>query len=122
MSLKRSFMEWSKIYLLALCLTLAVIFSGASLYALLMNKPFLDTLRLIWIIAAVILMSIGIVSIIPLSEHSYMSPHGRGRAGVNPAMIREGVKHMRKREPKELGIVLGIVGLTLLVLYFLALS
>ncbi|MCK4482791.1 hypothetical protein KAU55_06155 [Candidatus Bathyarchaeota archaeon] len=115
-------MEWSKIYLLALFLTLAVIFSGTSLYALSMNKPFLDTLRLAWIIAAVILMSIGIVSIIPLSEHSYMSPHGRGRAGVNPAIIREGVKHMRKREPKKLGIIFGIVGLTLLVLYFLALS
>lgn len=115
-------MEWSKIYLFALFLALVVIFSGTLLYALLTNKPFLDALHLIWIIVAVILMSIGIVSIIPLSEHSYMSPYGRGRAGVNPAIIREGAKHMRKREPKKLGIVLGIVGLTLLVLYFLTLS
>ena len=122
MSLKRIFMEWSKIYLLTLFLTLVVIFSGTLAYALLVNKPYFDALGLIWIIAAAILMSIGIVSIIPLSEHSYMSPHGRGRAGVNPAIIREGVKHMRKRDPKNLGIVLGIVGLTLLVLYFLALS
>lgn len=120
MSLKEKLVEWSKLYLLALSVTLALIASGTLLYAIWMNKPFLDVLRWTLIIGIFVLIGIGFVSILPLSEYSYMSPHGRGRAGVNPALIREGIKHMRGgKESKKIEILLGIVGLTLLLIYFL---
>jgi uncharacterized membrane protein YkgB len=55
-----------------------------------------------------ILIGIGIVSLLPLSEYAYMR-----QAGLNPPIAREIPKHQRrKRERRELGILLGIVGIT----------
>jgi len=39
-------------------------------------------------------------------------------AGINPTITREEMKHIRAgREPKKMGITLGIVGLTLFLIY-----
>jgi len=115
MSLQKKIMEGFKLYSLALLVTLTVILMGTLLYATLTNKPFLDTLRSTLIIGVIALTAVGFVSGLPLSEYSYI------RAGaLNPAIMREGERHARRRrEPRKLGIILGIVGLTLLVIYFL---
>jgi hypothetical protein len=112
-------MEWFRLYLLALSVSLTVIVSGAFLYATWTNRPFIDVLGWTLLLGAFILIGLGIVSLLPLSEYSYASPHGWGRAGANPVILREGVKHMvkKKREPRKRGILLGIVGLTLLLIY-----
>jgi hypothetical protein len=113
-------MEWFKLYLLAVSASLTVIVSGTFLYSAWKNKLFLDVLNPALLLGALILIGIGIVSILPLSEYSYTVPYGKGRAGVNPAIIKEGIEHVkRKREPRKLGILLGIVGLTLLLIYLI---
>lgn len=61
-------------------------------------------------------MSVGAVSLIPLSEYSYM----RGGAR-NPVIIREGMEDMKRGgSPNKIGIILGAVGLTLLIAYLIA--
>ncbi|MEM2990747.1 MAG: hypothetical protein QXQ02_06140 [Halobacteria archaeon] len=55
-----------------------------------------------------ILIGIGLVSLLPLSEYFYM----RG-GGINPAIARESAKHQkRKRENRTWGLMMGIVGFT----------
>jgi hypothetical protein len=52
---------------------------------------------------------------LPLSEYRYI----RGAAS-NPVIAREGMKHIRAgRDPKRMGIILGVVGFTLLLIYFI---
>jgi hypothetical protein len=52
---------------------------------------------------------------LPLSEYRYI----RG-AVSNPVIAREGMKHIRAgRDPKRMGIILGVVGFTLLLIYFI---
>jgi hypothetical protein len=112
--------HWFRLYLLAVSISLVVADSGAALYATLTNTPLLTALGSAVLLTALVLIGIGVVSILPLSEYSYSTPHGRGRAGVNPAVLREGAAHMRrKREPRKLGMLLGIVGVTLLLVYFI---
>jgi len=48
-----------------------------------------------------------------LSEYRYI----RG-AGINPVIAREGMRHIRTgRESKRMGVILGIAGLTLFLIY-----
>ncbi|NWG11313.1 hypothetical protein HXY33_06175 [Candidatus Bathyarchaeota archaeon] len=66
-----------------------------------------------------ILIVIGIASALPFSEFAYMREAGR-----NPVIARESIKHVtRRRERKEIGILMGIVGVTSILgmnpLYFL---
>jgi len=121
MSLQEKITEWVKLYLLSLSIAVLVIASGTLLYATLTNTPFLNVLRWTLVIGIVVLIGMGPLGMLTLSEYSYISPNGRGRAGVNPAIIREGVRHMsEERKPKKkIWIVLGMVGLTLLPIYFL---
>jgi hypothetical protein len=56
--------------------------------------------------APLVLISIGIVSLIPLSEYAYTR-----QAGINPAIARESLEHQsREQEKRELGLLLGIAG------------
>lgn len=53
-----------------------------------------------------LLISIGIVSLLPISEYAYTR-----QAGINPPIARESLKHQsREQEKRELGLLLGIVG------------
>ncbi|MEM2917333.1 MAG: hypothetical protein QXN63_03135 [Candidatus Bathyarchaeia archaeon] len=53
-----------------------------------------------------IMISIGIVSLLPFSEYAYTR-----QAGINPAVARESMAHQsREQEKRELGLLLGIVG------------
>lgn len=55
-----------------------------------------------------ILIVIGIASALPLSEYAYMREAGR-----NPVIARESMRHLkRRRERREIGILMGIVGVT----------
>jgi len=80
----------------------------------------MDALKICFSVAVVILFGMGFVSLLPLSEFSYIMTRGRGRAGVNPAILREGIKDTRKgKKSKDLGILFFTVGLTLMIVYFL---
>jgi len=96
MPLRNVLLEFFKLYLMTLSATFAVILSGTLLYVMLTNQAFFDMLRWAMIAAIFLLTAVGFASLLPLSEYSYTSPHGRGRAGVNPAILREGVKDVRK--------------------------
>ncbi|MEM2147638.1 MAG: hypothetical protein QXJ94_03430, partial [Candidatus Bathyarchaeia archaeon] len=100
-------------YLIALAFTLAIIMLGALLYAGFMDKPLLESMRWAFIIGIFVLLSVGFVTILPFSEYRYV----RG-AGINPAIAHEGMKHVKSgRDSKKMGIILGIIGLTLFLIY-----
>ncbi|MEM0058543.1 MAG: hypothetical protein QXG58_07630 [Candidatus Bathyarchaeia archaeon] len=110
---KEQLKELCRFYLLALIGALAIITSVALLYAIFAAKPFLEALRWAFIIGTLILIGIGFVSVLPLSEYRYI----RG-AGINPVIAREGMRHIRTgRESKRMGVILGIAGLTLFLIY-----
>ena len=122
MPLKEKMIKWFKLYLVTLAIALALISFGAFLYSLLTNIPILDALCWAMGIGAVLLVGIGLISFLPLSEHFYVSPYTRG-AGANPAILREGVRGMKKRrKPKKEMAIFVIVGLTLLMICFLIFS
>ncbi len=60
------------------------------------------------LVAPIVLMGIGIVSVLPFSEYAYMR-----QAGINPAIARESIRHQKRGpEKREFGVLLGIVGIT----------
>jgi RsiW-degrading membrane proteinase PrsW (M82 family) len=85
-ALPRKIMKWLKLYLLVLAITIAIILLGTAIYARWTNKPFFSALRSTFMVSALVLISIGAVSLIPLSEYSYIRGGGR-----NPVIIREGM-------------------------------
>ena len=114
MTVKEAFKEYFKLYLLALAVTLTVIAFGTLIYAMWTTKPFMEVMRYGLVIGTIILLGVGFVSMLPLSEYRYI------RAGLNPVIAREGMKHIKAgRDPKRMGIIFGIVGLTLLLIYFI---
>ena len=114
MELKEALKDFSKLYLLALAITLAIIILGVLFYAIIMSKPFLEVMRWALIIGALVLLGVDFVSMLPFSEYRYI----RG-AALNPTIAREGMKHIRRgSDPKRMGIILGVVGFTLLLIYF----
>ncbi|MGB9683584.1 MAG: hypothetical protein ACPL1Z_01480 [Candidatus Bathyarchaeales archaeon] len=95
MPVKETLKNFSKLYLMALAVTLVILTSGTLIYATLMNKPFLEIIRWALIIGALVLLGIGFVSMLPLSEYRYI----RG-AALNPVIAREGMRHIRAgRDP-----------------------
>ena len=115
MTFKEAFKDFSKLYLLALAVTLTIITLGALLYSALMSKPFSETMRWAIVIGALVLLCVGFVSMLPLSEYRYIKG-----AALNPVIAREGMRHIRAgRDPKRMGIILGVVGLTLLLIYLI---
>jgi len=119
LSLQERFWKWFNFYLSVLSVSLAVILSGSLIFAVLTNRSFLDVLNFALLLGAIILIGVGIVSSLPLSEYSYGAPYGIGRAGTNPVILRDSIRHMKKRkkESRKRGILLGLVGLTLLLIY-----
>ena len=112
--------EFFKLYLIVMSVIWIIIGLGTLILSALGNTSFVNTLKIFLPIVIIILLGMGIVSLLPLSEYSYAMPHGRGRAGANPAMLREGLKDFRKRrESKNRGIIFLAVGLTLIIMYFL---
>lgn len=80
----------------------------ASLYQVFQAEYFQVLLLLVAIGVPFLLIGIGLVSLLPLSEYFYM----RG-GGINPAIARESAKHQkRKREDRTWGFMMGIVGFT----------
>jgi len=115
MTEKEAFKDYFKLYLLTLAVALIFIVLGTLIYASWKAKPFMETLRWGFIIEALVLLGVGVVSMLPLSEYRYILG-----AGLNPVIAREGMKHLETGgEPKRMGIILGIVGLTLLLIYLI---
>jgi hypothetical protein len=115
LSILKDFVEWLKLYVLAFTSTLAIILLVTLVYAAWAKMPFLNVLRWTLILGIIVLVGIGAVSLIPLSQYTYVR-----RGAINPAIIRAGMDDMRREsDPKKIGIVLGLVGLSLTAIYLL---
>lgn len=115
---KEQVKEICKFYFLTLIIALLIMVFVALLYAFFKAKSFFEAFRWTMIIGILILIGIGFVSMLPLSEYRYI----RG-AGINPAIAREGMKPIKAgRDSKSMGIILGIVGFTLFLIYCVLLS
>lgn len=104
----RKLLAWLTLYLIITCSLSTVFAILALVYAIFPTQLFEKLLLFFSIGAPLILIGIGIASLLPLSEYAYIR-----QAGINPAIAREGLRHQRrKREKRELGILLGITGIT----------
>ena len=120
MVVRRDIIEFFKLYLIAISITLIIVALGSLILHTLTNFTFMDSLKVCFSVAVIFLFGMGFVSLLPLSEFSYIMTRGRGRAEANPAILREGIKDTRKgRKPKNLGMLFFTVGLTLIIVYFL---
>ena len=105
----RKVLAWFSAYLIvtgsySLVFALLVFIQNTFPSAFLENLLFLFSL-----ITPLILIGIGIVSLIPISEYAYTREGSK-----NPAIARQAVTCSRRKPKKgELGILLGIAGLTL---------
>jgi len=104
----RKILALFEIYLITLC-SLTAAFAILALAYYVFPASFLD--RLLYLFpygAPLILICMGIVSLIPLSEFFYLR-----KGGINPAIAKDiETARRRGREKKELGMLLGIAGLT----------
>ena len=115
MHILRDAMEWLKLYALAFTSTLAIILLVTLVYAVWAKMPFLNVLRWTLILGIIVSAGIGVVSLIPGSQYTYV-----WRGKINPTIIRAGMDDMqRESDPKKIGIVLGLVGLSLTTIYLL---
>jgi len=106
--LSREIFAWFVVYLIITGSLSTAFAASALIYTFFPTKLIEDLLYLFSKGIPLILMGIGIVSLLPLSEYTYTR-----QAGTNPLIARESVKHQkRKREKRELGILLGIAGMT----------
>ncbi|MCD6242855.1 hypothetical protein J7K06_04125 [Candidatus Bathyarchaeota archaeon] len=120
MVVRRNIIEFFKLYLIAISITLVIVALGSLILYTLANFTFMDSLKICFSVAVIFLFGMGFVSLLPLSEFSHIMTRGRGRAEANPAILREGIKDTRKgRKPKNLGMLFFTVGLTLIIVYFL---
>ena len=120
MVVRRDIIEFFKLYLIAISITLVIVALGSLILYTLTDLMFMDALKICFSVAVIFLFGMGFASLLPLSEFSYIMTRGRGRAGVNPAILREGIEDTRKgRKSKDLGILFFTVGLTLIIVYFL---
>jgi hypothetical protein len=102
-------LDWFCVYLLVTGFYSAI-FSVAVMIHLLFSSALTETmLGIVGFGFPIVFMGIGVVSLLPLSEYRYMK-----QAGINPAIARESVQSMRRKpEKKELGILVGLVGLAI---------
>jgi hypothetical protein len=115
-SFRTKFLEWLRTYLIVLVSSSVVITLGTFLYANWVHGSFNETLRWTFPISALILLGMGGISLVPLSEYSYIRQGAR-----NPAVARAGMEDLRRgqeRAPK-FGVVLVLVGITFILVYLL---
>jgi len=110
----KTFVAWLWRYLL----TTAVVVTATSLivlgYSSLASKPFLVTLFWIFLLEGLVLTAVGIVTGLSTSEYRYV-----GRGAINPPTIRAGMEHFRRGpDPTGWGMLLGLVGLTIVFVAF----
>jgi hypothetical protein len=107
--LLRVIFAWVCLYVLSSWALSTVFATVASFYSIFSTQYSQNILSVLYFGFALVLICIGIASLLPFSEYSYM----RGGAS-NPAIARESVERQRKgrQENKKLGFLMGIVGLT----------
>jgi len=110
----KTFVAWLWRYLL----TTAVVVTATSLivlgYSSLASKPFLVTLFWIFLLEGLVLTAVGIVTGLSTSEYRYV-----GRGAINPPTMRAGMEHFRRGpDPTGWGMLLGLVGLTIVFVAF----
>lgn len=116
MSFAARLKEWLRLYLIVLVSTFLVIILGTFIYTSWKHMSFNNTIPWTLLVSALILLSMGAVSLIPLSEYSYMRQGAR-----NPEMIRAGMEDMKREKAgaPRLGAIFVLVGVTLLLFYLL---
>lgn len=109
-------MDWLRLYVIVLVATLVVILLGTFIYTNWTHASFSETLRWTFLVTALILVSMGGVSLIPLSEYTYIR-----QGAKNPAVIRAGMEDLRRGEERapKVGVILVLVGISLILSYLL---
>lgn len=99
--------------MIALVSTLTIIILGALMYSSWTQASFYETLRWTFILLTLVLLGMGAVSLVPLSEYTYIRQGTR-----NPAIIRAGMEDIKREERSpRLGVILALVGMTLILIY-----
>lgn len=116
MSFAARSIEWLRLYVIVLVSTSLLIVLGTFIYTTWMHVSFNETMPWTLLVSALILLSMGAISLIPLSEYAYMRQGAR-----NPEIIRAGMEDMRREKEgaPKLGVILVLVGFTLILLYLL---
>jgi hypothetical protein len=114
MSTVRAVASWLVRYVLATIIILGATYCGVWLYATLVRRRFSSTLYWVLLGEGLLLMFIGIASGLSTSEYAYIR-----QGAINPLVMREGMEHYR-REPEKrgMGILLGVVGITIILIWF----
>jgi hypothetical protein len=118
MSATKEIAKWLTRYILATITILAATAGGAWLYAMLTQRSFVVTFFWVLLGVGLFLIFLGIASGLSTSEYVYIR-----QGAINPLVMREGMEHFRRgSEKRGMGILLGVVGLTIifiwLVMYF----
>jgi hypothetical protein len=103
---------WFCTYLIVLCAYTTIFTLLISVYALFPSSPLSSVLTIYSIGVRVGFLVVGIGTLLPLARYAYTR-----QAGTNPAIARESFEEIRQgkeeSEKKALGLILGIVGITL---------
>jgi len=114
MSYFKTFVAWLWRYLL----TTAVVVTATSLvvfvYSSVALKPFIEMLFWVFLIEGLVLTAVGIVTGLSTSEYRYV-----GRGAINPPTMKAGMEHFKRGpDPTGWGMLLGLVGLTIVFIAF----
>lgn len=101
-------LAWFVVYLIVAC-GFSTVFAVLTLVHIVYPSEMTENMLFLFSMGgSFVLLGIGVASAMPLSEYAYMR-----KAGINPAIARESIQHQRRTpEKRDLGIVLGIVGIT----------
>ena len=114
MSTLRTVANWLVRYVLATIIILGATYGCVWLYATLVRTSFSVTLYWILLGEGLLLIFIGIASGLSTSEYAYIR-----QGAINPLVMREGMEHYRRGpEKRGMGILLGAVGLTIILIWF----
>jgi hypothetical protein len=113
MSILKKVVEWLVRYILATTITLGATVSGVWLFATITKASFSNMLYWVLLGEGLLLVFIGIASGLSTSEYAYIR-----QGAINPLAMRAGMEHFKRGpEKRGMGILLGIVGLTIIFIW-----
>jgi hypothetical protein len=113
MSTLRTMANWLIRYIAATVIILAITYAGVWLYATVFHARFSTTLYWALLGEGLLLIFIGIASGLSTSEYVYIR-----QGAINPLVMREGMEHFKRGpEKRGMGILLGVVGLTIIFIW-----
>ncbi|MEM2102140.1 MAG: hypothetical protein QXM22_01340 [Candidatus Bathyarchaeia archaeon] len=118
MSTVKKAVDWLVRYILATAIILGATFAGVWLYAMVTRGNFHNILYWVMLGEGLILIFIGFASGLSTSEYAYVR-----QGAINPTVMRAGMEHFRRgHEQRGTGVLLGLVGLTIIFIWLIIYS